>query len=322
MESRDPLENMLFRQNQVENDLKGGIADHIRENFPQVDKREDLSVDEFYEQYVTQNKPVVLGKLCEGIEKYNLDYFEENAGDEKVIIDMYDASAIHEGTVAELVKRIKSSTIDAPVYLQEWWFQEVLPEIIDDVMPIPHFSDNWIEKVLGFNIYTLWVGAAGALTPVHEDTTTFNLLSMQMFGRKEWMFFSNESYLYPDSQGKPDYDRLFADEKTQPMSVVLEAGDILYMPAKWWHRTETLEHSASINTAYITENIIQPYMRSLFTIPLLLALRSQELEAANPVRYNVTKERIQKMANLFKFDPDYIFKNSMNKADEDLDKAA
>lgn len=315
--------NFLFRQELVEKELQGGIADIIRKDFPKVEKRADLSPKAFINDYVKEQRPVVLSGLAEKSKDFNLEYFEHNASNEKVLIDLYDTKSIREGTIKDLISEIKASTPDKPVYLQEWWFQEALPNIIDSIFPIPHLKDNWIEKVLGFNIYTLWIGSKGALTPIHEDTTTFNLISLQMFGKKEWMFLSKDAYLQKDSSGKPDFDRLLEDKKASPMSITLEDGDLLYMPAKWWHRTETLEHSASINTAFITEDIIQPYMRDLMKIPLMLALEGQALKKLNPVRYNVSKERAAKIAQLLDFDPEYIIRNSMNLTDEEqLSQAA
>jgi hypothetical protein len=89
------------------------------------------------------------------------------------------------------------------------------------------------------------------------------------------------------------------------MSGTLEQGEVLFVPYGWWHRTETLEHSASLNSMYITEEIIQPYIRGLFTMPLLMALRQDELKEISSLRYNVALDRLGTLAYLIKFDPEY-----------------
>lgn len=315
-------DNLLYKQHDVEKAFANGLSSIIRHEFPKVERRHNLSIEEFQKQYIAKNKPVILAGLTECSRKTNmfsLDYFSEKCGDAEVLIDLYDSKLTHKGTISDLVKQIKLSSSDKPVYLQEWWFQEDFESFFDDFGDISHFADDWGHKVMGFMNHTLWIGSKGALTPIHEDTIHFNLWTAQLFGKKEWFLLSKGTFLHAKADGSPDYERLLNEQSSQPMSCTLEAGDILYMPYKWWHRTETLEHSASLNTTYITEEIVQPYIRGIFTIPLMMSLRRDELRKLNPMRFNVTMERTKKLAHLIDFNPDYIIHTIKNAHNQDIE---
>lgn len=312
--------NFLYKQQEVEKAFANGLADKVRNDCPEVERLHDISVAEFRTEFVEKNQPVILtGLMDHGLAKgrFDLDYFAAKCGTSEILIDLYDSSLTRMGTIEDLVKDIKNSTPDKPVYLQEWWFQEAFQSFMDDFGEVPHFQDDWGKKILGFMNHTMWIGSKGAVTPIHEDTIHFNLWVAQLFGKKEWFLFDKAACLHPDNNGNVNYDQFLEDPNTNAMSCTLQAGDILYMPHKWWHRTETHEHSASLNTPYITEDIVQPYIRGLFTVPLMIGLRHNELKAFNPMRYNVTMERIRQLANLMNFDPDYIIHAIKNKQDID-----
>jgi hypothetical protein len=300
--------NLLFKQHEVEREFSASLAERIRNECSKIDRVHDIGVGEFRERFAKEGQPVILSGLTEDWKNKNLfslDYFAEKCGDAHVLINPYDTKMTEQSDIRTIVNKIKQSDPENPVYLQEWWFQEDCKAFLDDFGPIEHFADDWGNKVLGFVNHTLWIGSRGAKTPIHIDTIHFNLSSVQLFGRKEWFLFGRDACLHKNENGSPDYERLLNDPATQAMSGTLEQGEILFMPYCWWHRTETLEHSASLNSMYITEEIIQPYIRGLFTMPLLMALRQGEIKELNQMRYSVTLDRIKKLSYLIGFDPEY-----------------
>jgi hypothetical protein len=56
---------------------------------------------------------------------------------------------------------------------------------------------------------------------------------------------------------------------------------------------------------YITEDIIQEYIRGLFTMPLLMALRRDELKERSILRYNAALKHLRALAVLMEFDSEY-----------------
>jgi hypothetical protein len=211
-------------------------------------------------------------------------------------------------SVRTIVDRIERGDPGSPVYLQQWWFQEDCEALLHDLGTIEHFADDWGDKILGFVNRTVWMGSRGAKTPLHVDTLPFNICSIQLFGKKEWWLLDRGAFLHERPGGGPDYQRLLEDPATQAMSGVLGPGDVLFVPHGWWHRTETLEHSASVNSMYVTEDIIQPYVRGLFTMPLLMALRRDEFKELNARRFAVILDHLRRLAHLIGFDPEYAMR--------------
>lgn len=307
-------ENLLFNQRDVEREFSSSASARIRNEYPIIEKVHRIGVQEFRDRFVETRRPVILSGLADWSDRrpFSLDYFAERFGDARVLMNRYDAKPIEQADIRTIVSKIKQSDPDSPVYLHQWWFQEDCEALLDDLGSIEHFADDWGNKVLGFVNRTLWIGSKGAKTPLHVDTLPFNICSVQLFGKKEWCLFNRDAFLHKKQGGEPDYQRLLKDPATQAMRGVLEPGDILFVPHGWWHRTETLEHSASMNSMYITEDIIQPYVRGLFTMPLLMALRRDELKELSAQHYDLTLDRLRKLAYLFGFDSEYAMHAIVN----------
>lgn len=118
---------------------------------------------------------------------------------------------------------------------------------------------------LGFenaNDILFWCGSKGANTACHYDTYGFNIV-VQVFGRKSWLLFPPKTQLtatripYEESSVyckqnfySPKDLKQFDDigMNNDAYEVTLNPGDILIVPAKWWHYVENLETSLTVNT--------------------------------------------------------------------------
>ncbi|XP_078035361.1 HSPB1 associated protein 1 isoform X2 [Augochlora pura] len=140
-------------------------------------------------------------------------------------------------------------------YMNEWFMDK--PEIIESV--------NW--KRFGFektgNESTLWIGSKGAHTNCHQDSYGCNLVA-QIHGRKQWLLFPpSATYLlhatripYEESTVYSKFNFFCPTKEDEtnilkvmdkPKLVTLEPGDVLFVPAGWWHYVESLEFSTSVN---------------------------------------------------------------------------
>ncbi len=101
-----------------------------------------------------------------------------------------------------------------------------------------------------------WIGAAGSFTPLHHDLT--NNLIVQVVGRKRLRLappsetgkLANTRHVYSEARDLEDprldfarYPRL-ADLRLY--DVVLEPGEILFVPVGWWHQVRALEFSVTL----------------------------------------------------------------------------
>ncbi|OAF70153.1 HSPB1-associated protein 1 [Intoshia linei] len=119
-----------------------------------------------------------------------------------------------------------------------------------------HFEKDRYEEL------TFWIGSRGSYTPLHRDSYGYNLV-IQIFGRKTWILFppQDDKYLKPSRKNyeessiyskinllNPTLQDVDSLNKCSPHYVVLEAGDVLYVPRGWWHFVISEEFSFTINT--------------------------------------------------------------------------
>lgn len=103
----------------------------------------------------------------------------------------------------------------------------------------------------------LWYGPGGTLSPLHFDES-HNFLH-QHYGHKRVHLVSPEFYgeLQPGAPGSKFRHMSQLDDATlmetlrsgvvAAAEVELRAGDVLFIPAYWWHRVEALDVSVSVN---------------------------------------------------------------------------
>ncbi|UXI18491.1 Cdc20 [Sarcoptes scabiei] len=135
-------------------------------------------------------------------------------------------------------------------------------------------SIDWLDTGLfsnGLESYpistTLWIGTNGSQTPCHQDTYGFNFVA-QIHGRKLWVLFSPEDRknLYPTripfeessvfskiDFRSIDMNRYPNISNAKPYIIILNPGDLLYVPHHWWHYVENIPDdqemiSISMNT--------------------------------------------------------------------------
>jgi len=113
----------------------------------------------------------------------------------------------------------------------------------------------WLEKP---GPPRFWLGPGGTVTPLHCDYDD-NLFA-QVWGRKRiWLAPPHHGeFLYPREAnallfGSP-FDPDAPDDERYPLArqaalveVVVEAGDMLYVPAGWYHQVRSLDFSLSAN---------------------------------------------------------------------------
>ncbi|MGK5074915.1 cupin-like domain-containing protein [Janthinobacterium sp. ZB1P44] len=103
-----------------------------------------------------------------------------------------------------------------------------------------------------------WVGPAGTVTPLHCDYDD-NIFA-QVWGRKR-IFLSpphHDAFLYPSEANAilfgspfdpetPDFQRFPLARQATMIECVVEPGDMLYVPAGWYHQVRALTFSLSSN---------------------------------------------------------------------------
>lgn len=226
----------------------------------------NLVPDEFEEAYVRKARPVLVerGVNWEASRRWSGAYFGERFAEKVVSLNYADAALgtsflANERKVTMREAACLIAGTDDPnrrYYLSQQRIATEFPELLSD-FSVPSFCVNG-RTCEAF----LWFGQAGTHTPLHYDIA-HNCL-VQVLGHKRVRLFAPTDlpYLYapPPASGHashvsriPDIDDvdpvefpLF--ERASPYECVMEPGDVLFMPAGWWHDVRTLQQtSISVN---------------------------------------------------------------------------
>ena len=103
-----------------------------------------------------------------------------------------------------------------------------------------------------------WMGPAGTVTPLHADYD--DNIFVQIWGSKR-IFLApphHDAFLYPVEANAllfgspfdpeaPDFDRYPLARQAALLKITVEPGDLLYVPAGWYHQVRSLSFSLSSN---------------------------------------------------------------------------
>lgn len=228
--------------------------------------RDMLSVDEFNTVYRNKGVPVILGDAIQDWPLFKMSKqdviscFSELQGITRNGDYVKKAfSTERDFRTTSMIDFIKS--LDAPNN------KEIIAE------PPPYMGNNILpEKLLKLIKYPpyfeshqyipprLWIGPEKTLTPLHRDDT--DNLFVQIWGEKK---FTLAAPHYRASLGAwatsphggldgcdfnpdaPDFNLFPAALDVVFLKLILEPGDILFLPEGWFHQVESLSTSLSIN---------------------------------------------------------------------------
>ena len=258
----------------------------------QVARRSALSYDEFARNYLWLRRPVILSDAIEAWPangKWTPNFFKTRYATKEVTIDGRTYQ------VGNLIDLINASTSENPApYLRAQKLVELFPDLASDIEPTPHYSlPNWLtshylpNQVRRSAMAEVLIGGKGASFHVlHWDKNHLHAFVSQLYGQKEFFIYSPEqtAYLYPKADApnqsqvdihKPDYDRFPLFKQADPIRVMVEPGETIFVPSGWWHTTLMPGPSISItwnlgngsNWADFTKD--NQYRLDKYKIPLL-----------------------------------------------------
>ncbi|KAD5508744.1 hypothetical protein R6Q59_030639 [Mikania micrantha] len=228
-----------------------------------VGKRSALSLEGFMRDYFLSGSPVL---LSDGMNhwpariKWNdLNYLKTVAGYRTVPVEVgknYLCSDWKQEmlTFSEFLERIQANDPNAPTYLAQHPLFDQIRELKNDIV-IPDYCFAGGTEMKSVNA---WFGPAGTVTPLHHDPH-HNILA-QVVGKKYVRLYpaSLSEELYPHSESmlknssQVDLDNFDPNEfpKIQDlefMDCILDEGEMLYIPPKWWHYVRSLTTSLSVS---------------------------------------------------------------------------
>lgn len=154
-------------------------------------------------------------------------------------------------TLAEGLRRIQSADPDARYYIRRQHLEERLPALRERAGDLP-----WAPRPP--EAAFIWISQAEIVSPLHMDTA--NNFFCQVHGRKRILLYSPNDFdrMYPHAVAEvshhslvdaeaPDLARFPRFSGATCYEAILEPGDLLHLPAYWWHHVRSLDVSISLS---------------------------------------------------------------------------
>ena len=273
--------NMHMKRNlaPLEMDAKIVKKSRLELSDPVINKNHEIrsvicpSLFEFQKKYLDSDFPVILKECmihwpaCQENHRWTVNYIKKVAGNRTVPIEIGRQYTSNEWTqkLMTITQFIDSFILnkDPNGYLAQHQLFEQIPELKNDII-IPDYcylskssTESEVEN-LQEPLVQAWFGPQGTISPLHHDP--YDNLFAQITGRKYVRLYNCElSHLvYPHESGmlnntsqvdveNVDNEKFPNFNKAYYYECILNEGDILYIPRKWWHYVRSLSVSFSVS---------------------------------------------------------------------------
>lgn len=237
-----------------------------------VPRRANLTNAQFCDEYLFPNRPVIIEDALlqwDAVGKWSPEFFQQKFGARQLRVDD-EVFTIH-----EFVDRVLDADVNHPApYLKGTgegnYFVDLFPELTEDIEPTPlYLFPNWLAERYMFGFLTrrlnrgpqaeIFFGGQGSGFPVlHWDSLYFHAFNCQVDGTKDWCLFAPDQteflYVRKEAQNQSQVERVFDPDLDRYPRLVhvtryectTAPGEMLFLPAGWWHTTRLTGPSISI----------------------------------------------------------------------------
>jgi hypothetical protein len=237
-----------------------------------IDRVDRISPREFEMEYARPGRPVILAGAIRdwpAFKRWTPDYLRQACGGKRVHVttvpSSYDGGLWNEAdedayrgkemSVADYVTLIQKVDPDRAHFLPQQDMAADFPELLKDIPLSEYFSPGRLHSV------NLWIGPVARIAPPPLHYDEHNNFGAHVIGRKRWVlaapsqssnvypwpFFSFHPHASKVNVHRPDLARFPRFRDVELREAVAEPGDILFIPALWWHIPHYIEMSVMIN---------------------------------------------------------------------------
>lgn len=255
----------------------------------QVDHIKKLSVQDLRSKYIAKKKPVLISNALSNwpaIDKWTPEYFKSLSPDLGITVKSFDNKSVCKTklTLSDYVQYLNEGCyskdgrlINDLLYWHDVPIFSEIPKLISDVdsfflNAIPKwYSRQWWQYAQFF------MGPKSCVTPLHFDCLLTNNLFFQISGRKKFILLSYKDGRYCKRYGwrwfdvnpeNPDYQKNPEFRLANPVEVIVNPGDILYIPTGTLHYVRSLDNCISFNIDFHTHrSLMESALKSFRGMP-------------------------------------------------------
>jgi len=236
--------------------------------YSEIERRAELSSDEFLDRYYAANRPVILtAEMADwpALAKWTPDYLKQAVGSKTVEFqgdrsisgqfEIYKDAHRREMPFDGFIDLLLRPGAGNDAYLTAYNSARN-SAALSMLHPDMGFPDKFLTREVDEPNGMMWIGPAGTLTSLHHDLT--NNLIAQVVGRKRLLVlpaaevgklynhlhvFSEIADLEDPALALSRFPRL-ADARFSV--VTLMPGEMIFMPLAWWHQVRSIDFSVTV----------------------------------------------------------------------------
>lgn len=239
-------------------------------NLTEIERVETITREDFYNNYVKKQKPVVIERLTEdwpAYKKWHFEYIKGIAGEQ--VVPLYDDRPVShadkfnqahaEMKMSEYIDLLESKPTNYRIFLYNL------------VKQVPKLREDFKWPDLGLNLIKqmpmLFFGGENSKVFIHYDIDYSNILHFHFHGAKRCILFAPDQtpYLYKVPHAlisredidfdDPDFCKFPALRKAHGLVTNLKHGEMLYMPEGYWHYMKYLTPGFSMSLRSLPREI-------------------------------------------------------------------
>jgi hypothetical protein len=264
------------------------LFESIERQQPKFPTLSDWSESALLEASHGRRFPVLLkgcGQGWRSHKRWELAFFRNALGHIPVLANLYSGRPHAQTSLGHLVEQVLKPQGES-IYLQEWWYELDAPHLIDDFEIPECFARDFSLQSLGYRNSHLWIGSAGATTPIHQDEAHSDFWSYQANGTKRWLLMHPDTRVSLKPDGTVDLAGWQEEWRHMTWTVCMNAGDVLYVPDRWWHAVQALSPNVTLRNVHVWPDQSRQYFRDILSLPTKLALRGESLRTESPMQFH------------------------------------
>jgi hypothetical protein len=237
-----------------------------------LERRKDLSLEEFNEHYVKKGIPVIMEGAAKDwpcVQKWSLEYFKNLHGkDEILYVDqMVHGFPFETTTLEQVIDNIRTG---GSKYYRFYPLLERHPEHLKD------FNYKWLlehkhKTTKRFEAFQVFMGGKDSITYFHNAAAS-NIF-VQVYGEKEWVLYSSyytpvfdpdpvrNVYRHAPPKAEKPFDPFNPNDFKPPYelfkyldgySVHLKPGDVFWNPPFYWHTVRNATDSIGVGYRFLS----------------------------------------------------------------------